>query len=306
MRERRHSSPDGLELVGYEWAPEGQPKAILQIIHGMAEHGKRYASVGEHFAAQGWLVHAHDQRGHGQSVDTRRPLGHMADDDSFQRSVEDAHRINRSLREEHPGVPVVVMGHSMGSFHTQALLYTWPEDGDAFVLSGSNGKPPFLAMLGRGVARLERRRLGHNNASALLTKLSFGDFNKGFEGRTTHDWLSRDNAEVDAYIADPACGQDMTTQVWVDLLDGLFDIARPENIGRIPKDKPLYIFAGDADPVGDKGKGIHSLASAYRRAGLGNVDVKLYPSGRHEMLNETNRDEVIDDLLRWCTETTAS
>jgi len=299
MRELTYETPDDLTLHAYEWAPEGETKGTLQIVHGMAEHALRYARVAEAFTNAGWVVHAHDQRGHGRSVDEAHPLGHLADDDSFHRAVEDAHRINASLRERH-GPKVVVMGHSMGSFHTQQLMYQHPGDAMGFVLSGSDGKPPAIAHAGKLVARVERRRHGRRGASALLTKLSFGDFNDGFEGRTDFDWLSRDPAEVDAYVADPLCGFDVSTQTWVDLLDALSRIHRPANQARIPSGKPVYLFAGEEDPVGRKGKGVRMLADEYRAAGVENVTLRLYPGARHEMLNETNRDEVVLELLAWC------
>lgn len=292
-----HRAHDGTELTTYEWAPEGEPRAALQIIHGMAEHARRYAHVAAAFNARGYVVRAHDHRGHGQSVESAAELGDMGD---WGRVVDDAHHINQELHRDHSSLPVVVFGHSMGSFMTQQLLYEHPQDASAWVLSGSNGKPPAIAAVGRVVTRLERLRLGAHRPSALLTKLSFGDFNKPFEGRTEYDWLSRDEAQVDAYVADPLCGFEVSTATWVGLLDALGAIASPANQARIPKDTPLYLMAGSEDPVGDRGAGVRRLAEAYAKAGLTDVTTQIYPGARHEVVNEINRDAVIGALVDWC------
>jgi alpha-beta hydrolase superfamily lysophospholipase len=230
----------------------------------------------------------------------------MADNDSWNRIVEDAHGVNREIARRHPGLPIIVLGHSMGSFVLQQLLFEHPGDMVAAALSGSNGKPPAKAAAGKLVARIERARVGRRNPSALLTRLSFGEYSKAFAPtRTEFDWLSRDPAEVDAYIADPLCGFPVSTQTWVDLLDALGRIASPDNVAKVPKDMPLYLFAGDRDPVGEFGKGMARLHDAYRRAGIADVRLKLYPGGRHEMFNETNRQEVMADLISWCDEIVA-
>jgi alpha-beta hydrolase superfamily lysophospholipase len=171
----------------------------------------------------------------------------------------------------------------------------------AAVLSASNGKPPAIAAVGKLMARLERMRVGRRNPSPILQSLTFGQYNKAFApARTEFDWLSRDPAEVDAYIADPLLGFAVSTQTWVDMLDALGRIANPRNVAKVPKDMPLYLFAGDRDPVGDSGKGMKNLRDAYVHAGIEDVRLQLYEDGRHEMLNETNRDEVMADFVAFC------
>ncbi len=297
---------DGADLHVSGWAIE-EPKAIVQVLHGMAEYGSRYARLAEALGAAGYTTYAHDHRGHGKSVANGVPPGHMADDDSWNRIVEDAHGVNQEVAKRHPGVPIIVLGHSMGSWVLQQLLFEYPSDMIAAALSGSNGKPPPIAALGKLVARIERMRVGKRSPSSIMQKLSFDEYNKAFApNRTEFDWLSRDPDEVAKYVADPLCGFGVSTQAWIDFLAGLDRVAKPTNVAKVPKGMPLYLFAGDRDPVGDFGKGMKNLYDAYKRAAIFDVRLKLYPDGRHEMLNETNRQEVTDDFIAWCDEIVAA
>ena len=297
---------DGANLHVSGWAIE-EPKAIVQVLHGMAEYGSRYARLAEALGAAGYTTYAHDHRGHGKSVANGVPPGHMADDDSWNRIVEDAHGVNQEIAKRHPGVPIIVLGHSMGSWVLQQLLFEHPSDMIAAALSGSNGKPPPIAALGKLVARIERMRVGKRSPSSIMQKLSFDEYNKAFApNRTEFDWLSRDPEEVDKYVADPLCGFGVSTQAWIDFLAGLDRVAKPTNVAKVPKGMPLYLFAGDRDPVGDFGKGMKNLYDAYKRAAIFDVRLKLYPDARHETLNETNRQEVTNDLIAWCNEIVAA
>jgi alpha-beta hydrolase superfamily lysophospholipase len=297
---------DGVSLHVSGWTVQS-PKAIIQVLHGMAEHSSRYARLAQSLAAAGCSTYAHDHRGHGKSIPAGMPPGHMADTDGWNRIVEDAHGVNREIARRHPGVPIIVLGHSMGSFALQQLLFEHPNDMVAAALSASNGKPPPIAVLGKVVARLERARLGRRSPSPILQRLTFGEYNKAFSpARTEFDWLSRDPDEVDKYVADPLCGFPVSTQVWIDLLSGLDRIAKPSNVAKVPKSMPLYLFAGDRDPVGDFGKGMKRLYEAYKRAAIFDVRLKLYPGARHETLNETNRAEVTKDFIGWCDEIIAA
>jgi alpha-beta hydrolase superfamily lysophospholipase len=294
-------SDDGAVIFVRRWLPEEAPRAVLQLVHGMAEHSARYAGLAAYFCERGYAVYAHDHRGHGRSVPDGGDHGDMGVDDTFERAVGDVHRVSLRIAEEQSGLPRILCGHSMGSFMLQRVLAEYPDDAVGFALSASNGKPPAIANAGRGVARLERARLGADGKSAVLKALSFDDFNKKFKpNRTDFDWLSRDDAEVDAYITDPWCGFSVTTQAWIDFLDALQGLTDDEQLARIPKEKSIYLFAGDQDPVGDMGKGVRRLADAYRAAWLTDVELKLYPGARHETLHETNKEEVGADLHAWC------
>lgn len=298
----------GVSLFVHGWLPEGRTVGVLQVIHGMAEHGARYARLAKAFTDAGFAVYAHDQRGHGRSIPRGHAPGHVADRDGFDALVADAHEINRNLANKHPGLPIVLLGHSMGSFVSQALLFTHPRDFVAAILSASNGAPPPIARAGRLVARMERMRLGALGKSPLLRALSFDDFNKKFApNRTKSDWLSRDPAEVDKYEADPLCGFDVDVQLWLDLLDALdTSVHDPENQKKVPRELPILLVAGDKDPVGDFGKGVRRLHEEYRKAGVRDLTLRLYPGGRHEILNETNRDEVTNDILSFAKQAAAN
>jgi alpha-beta hydrolase superfamily lysophospholipase len=297
---------DGATLHVSGWAVEA-PKAIVQVLHGMAEYGSRYARLAQALADAGYTTYAHDYRGHGKSVAEGTPPGHMADSDSWNRIVEDAHGVNREIAKRHPGLPLIVLGHSMGSFVLQQLLFEHPTDMVAAALSASNGKPPAIAGVAKLLARIERARAGKRKPSPVLQRLTFGEYNKAFAPtRTEFDWLSRDPDEVDKYVADPLLGFAVSTQTWLDMISALGRIANPRNVARVPKGMPLYLLAGDEDQVGDSGKGMKNLHDAYKRAAIFDVRLKLYPGGRHEMFNETNRQEVTDDLVRWCDEIVAA
>jgi len=266
----------------------------------MAEHAARYERLAEALTAAGYVVYANDHRGHGKTARTDAELGFFARSGGFRRVMRDIEQLIALEKQENPGLPVVLFGHSMGSFLAQALMIERGRDFQAVVLSGSSGKPSALASVGKVVARVERVRLGERGKSPFLDKMSFDRFNTAFKpSRTAFDWLSRDEAEVDKYIADPRCGFACAASLWVDLLDALSEISAESRQERIPKDLPVYIFAGSRDPVGENTKSLDQLLGAYRRAGLRSVTHRFYPGGRHEMLNETNRDEVTRDLIAW-------
>jgi len=287
---------DGARLLGRKWLPEGAPRAVVQIAHGLAEHSARYGRLAAALNQAGYAVYANDHRGHGPSCPPDE-LGHFADDDGWAKALADLWTFNRRIAADEPGAPIVFLGHSMGSFFGQDFV---PQHSDALagaVFSGSNGKPPAIAAAARLIARVERLRLGPRGKSALLNQMLFGDFNKPFKpARTPVDWLSRDAAEVDKYVADPLCGFPFTTALGVDLLDALPRLARPENLGRIRKDLPIYVFSGEKDPVGAN---LKSLIDAFKALGFSRLTTRIYPGARHETLNETNRDEVTRDLIAW-------
>jgi alpha-beta hydrolase superfamily lysophospholipase len=291
-------STDGAPIAAYLWAPE-RPRGLVQIVHGLAEHARRYDWVAERLVEAGWAVVAHDQRGHGRTARRDDDLGHYADRGGFAAIVEDVRRVRDLGRERAPGVPVVLLGHSGGSFVSLRDQVDVPGTVDALVLSGSNRTGGALVRGGVWVARLERLRQGPRGRSALVERLSFGSFNDDFApARTAFDWLSRDAAQVDRYVDDPRCGFRCTNQLWIDLLETLIDLGRPSRLSRLPADLPVYLLAGDRDPVA-KGEGVRRLAAQLGRAGVRDVTTKLYPDGRHESFNEINRGEVVADLLGW-------
>lgn len=305
MQETRFSIPsdDGIELQVFRWSPpEGvEVRGVLQVSHGLAEHAARYRRFAEAATARGLVVYADDHRGHGATARTDAEVGVFAARDGWRKLIDDLGRVTERAVSEHPGLPVVFLGHSMGSFTAQQVAFERGGDFAGVILSASiSGRSNPLAPIGRVVARLERLRIGAGTPSTLLDAMSFGNFNRAFKpARTPFDWLSRDPAEVDAYIADPRCGFKLSAQGWIDLLDALWKLADPANQARVPKDLPIYLIAGEADPVVGGLKFFERLVEEYNRAGLRRFTWKVYPGARHELLNETNRDEVTRDLLDW-------
>lgn len=291
------TAEDGTSIHVHRFLPDGGARAVVQIAHGMAEHGARYARFAEALTGAGYAVYADDHRGHGETATTPEELGHFADTRGWERVLGDLRALSRHARDEQKGKKLVFFGHSMGSFFGQSLLQHDARLFDAMILSGTNAPGSFLERIGASLARLERLRGGVRGRSAVLEFASFGQYNDAFKPvRTKYDWLSRDPVEVDAYIADPRCGFRCTNQLWVDLLGGLHAIAT-SGFGAVPKEFPVHLLAGDRDPVGRAGAGVREVHERLASAGLTRTTMKLYPEGRHEMLNETNRDEVTADVL---------
>src|SRR5215831_8781459 len=230
----RFQADDGKSLFVHRFSPDDGPKAIVAISHGMAEHSARYARFAEALTAARYVVYAHDHRGHGQTAAGPEELGSFGPG-GYPRVVKDLGQILDEARAKHPGLPVFLFGHSMGSYVAQTYLIESGSTLRAAILSGSSGKPSLVASAGRYVARLERARLGGTGKSKLLGDLSFGSFNKSFgKTRTAFDWLSRDPAEVDKYVADPLCGFTVSIDLWIAVLDAISDNADPERQKRVP------------------------------------------------------------------------
>ncbi len=287
---------DGQSLLARRWLPEGSPRAVVQIAHGLAEHSARYARLAAALNAAGYAVYASDLRGHGPKA-AAADLGHFADEGGWGKVVGDLWAMNRLIAREEPGLSIIFLGHSTGSWLGQQFVSEHSDALAGVVYSGSNGAPPPIAAAGRLVARAERLRQGKRGKSKLVNSLMFDGLNKPFApARTRSDWLSRDPAEVDAYVADPLCGFDVTNQLAIDLLDALPGLVTPERLARIRKDLPIYVFSGERDPVGAN---IQGLIEALKSAGFTRLTTRIYPDARHETLNETNRDEVTRDLIDW-------
>lgn len=300
MADFRVTGTDGLQVYVYQWLPEGDVVGVVQIAHGMAEHAARYERFAKELNKHGIAVYANDHRGHGKSIPEGQTPGHMADQEGWQKAVTDLGLITQQIKENHPEKPVVLMGHSMGSFLTQDYMAQYGQYIDGAALSATNGPPGTLGKLAQLVSRIEKLRNGNTGHSTLLANMSFKAFNKTFApNRTEFDWLSRDEAEVDKYVADPLCGFDCSVATWIGLLDALTRISRDDALSQMDKYKPIYVFSGTEDPVGEKTKGVKRLLKAYQKHGFANVIHKFYESGRHELLNETNREEVTSDFIDW-------
>ncbi len=292
-------SDDGAEIHGYRWTPIDSPRGVVHIVHGLAEHAARYSATANFLAAAGYLVYAHDHRGHGLTAGSPDRCGNLAEIDGWNRAVRDIVLLLEDERRENPRLPLVLLAHSMGSFMAQQVMYQHSGLLDGCALSGSRGKADLRVHFIRTLAMIEKRRIG-NKRSWFLQNFSLRAANREFRPvRTDFDWLSRDPAVVDRFIADPYCGWAGPPQLWLDLTYGIIQMGRQDNQRHIPKDLPVYIFGGTRDPVSDGCKGLRQLIEAYRRMGLTRIQFKFYPEARHETLNEINREEVLTDLLHW-------
>lgn len=304
MQERplEHETNDRVTLRGHVWLPDDETaiRGVVHIVHGMSEHGGRYRRLAEQLTGAGYGVYAPDTRGHGLTAGTEDNLGHLADMDGWALVVSDVLEINHRIHHRHPDLPIILLGHSMGSFISQHYITLYGQTVQGVALSATDFSSGQLRRLALLIARWEVRHHGPHHRSTLMNALSFSSFNRPFRpNRTAFDWLSRDDTEVDRYIADPYCGFLCSAQTWEDMFIGLERIHSQHTRRRIPSDLPIYLLAGDKDPVGKFGKGPRRLYAAYLKAGIQDVTLKLYNCARHEPFNETNRDEITQDLITW-------
>ena len=268
----------------------------------MSEHGRRYAHLAAALNDAGFVVWAHDHRGHGDNPTPPAGLGHFADADGWSRVVDDAWSVSDALRGAWPAVPLALVAHSMGSFVAQALLPRYGEAYRAVVLTGTDGPPGLDVTLVKSLAVTQRLLLGGRAPGRWVSGAVFGRYNRQFAPtRTDFDWLSRDERNVDAYISDPLCGVPLTAQSWLDFLNGRFTLTTDEQLSRIPKDLPIRLMAGSLDPVGRNGAGVRQLGDAYRNAGLRHVSTAFYDDARHELFHESNRQDIFTELVGWLT-----
>ncbi len=291
---------DGRKILVDYWPPDdhGHPGAIVQILHGLGEHPARYHRFAVECRKHGYAVVAHNHRGHGENC-AEHELGHFADSRGWDLVISDIVVVQEEIERRQPDLPIVLLGHSMGSFIAQAFLMRNPQNAAALILSGSSLPARRQLIPGHWIARFLAWRHGPREKSVLLNQMGFASFNKRFApNRTEFDWLSRDESEVDRYVADPLCGADSSNRLWTDLTGAMLKIRKRRSIRKIPLEMPVLITGGEKDPVGGRGA-MNRLADAYRRTGHTNVTLKVYANGRHEMMNEINRDEFMADVLRW-------
>lgn len=294
-------SSDGLHLVSAVWwRPQGTPRGVVQLVHGISEYMGRYDSFARFLAGQGFAVVGHDHLGHGKTARDASEYGWFGDKDGWKYVLEDTHALFLRASEAYPDLPYFLMGHSMGSFVVRGYLIFWPGTVTGAILSGTGQEPPLTVAAGRLLSALLTRVSGPRAHSKLLNALSMGAYNKQFKpNRTGADWISRDTAVVDTYCADPLCRFLPTVSMFHDMMVGLQLLAKRENLRRMATDTPVLFFSGDRDPVGASGKGVKKVAGWFRKAGVKDITLKLYPEGRHEMLNELNREQVYQDILDW-------
>ena len=297
MKTLSATSSDGRNILVYQWL-SNDARANIHLMHGMAEHISRYNDFADYLSQQGYNVYAHNHRGHGPN----EIAGHYADDEGWNKIIKDIVDVQDQCIE-HQNLPLVLFGHSMGSFIAQGYAIRHSDRLAGLILSGSNYQAPFIYHAGRIVAKIEKKRLGVDKPSNVMDTLSFSSFNNHFKpARTDFDWLSRDEEQVDQYIGDDGCGFPCSGETWTQLFNGLIEISNTNNLRKIKPKLPIYLFGGDKDPVGRMGKGLPALAKQLMKSGHDNVTVQLYKDGRHEMLNETNRAQVFSEVTSWLSQ----
>ncbi len=290
---------DGEKIFYYHWKV-AKPKAVVQIAHGVGEHAGRYRPIATLLQNQGYEVYANDHRIHGQSVRSKELLGVYEGANYFEDAVDDMHELTKIIKDRHPEKKLVLFGHSMGSLLSREYVTRYGSDLHALALSGTASFMRGLGTIGLVGANMTKFFKGGKRSSATLKSMFFTEFNKKFKpNRTKVDWISRDEQQVDLFESDPLRIEDFSTSVFIDILKGSKKINQKPTFEATPKDLPIYIFSGDKDPVGEMGTGVKKVAKGYQKAGVHDLTLKIYEGGRHEMLNEINKEEVESDFINW-------
>lgn len=285
-----------------KWAPEGEPRAVLQIVHGIAEFIERYDTFANYLSERGIVVVAEDHMGHGQSINGDGVQGYFHG--GWFNAVADTYQLLSQTKSEYPELPYILFGHSMGSFMARTILCKYPDSGiAAAIICGTGWQPAFALPVLIKLIEAMNKKAGETAPNQKLNDMIFGSYNSKVEHRrTTHDWLTRDDEIVDAYIAHPLCGFVPSGGLMRDMMQGIYYIEQRDNLAKMRKDLPVFFIAGGDDPVGSYGKGIHQAANAFRKAGMTDVSVRIYPLCRHEILNEINKEEIFEDIIQWIGE----
>lgn len=281
------------------WTPEGQPRAVVQILHGIAEFVDRYDDFASFLTKHGIAVVGEDHMGHGQSINGEGIQGYFHG--GWFTAIEDAMQLMRDTMAQFSGVPYILFGHSMGSFMARTILCKYPASGiHAAIICGTGWQPSFALPALIKVVEGVCKKTGETNPNETLQGMVFGSYNKKVEHpRTEFDWLTRDAKIVDAYIAHPLCGFTASCGLLREMMKGISYIQQKNNLAAMEKNLPVFFIAGGDDPVGSYGKGVQKCADAFVSAGMSDVKTKIYPLGRHEILNEINKEEVYEDVLHW-------
>lgn len=293
-------SPTGATLSVRTMAPAGLPRAVVQINHGMAEHCARYDRFARFLSRRGYATIAHDHRGHGLTTAPDAGLGIFGARDGWRKVIGDVSHVSRHVRTLHPGVPVVTFGHSMGAMIALDFCTSRPGESDAAAIWNASFDTPAALHILVALLKGERFFKGSDTPSRLAIMATFEDWNRKFRpNRTGFDWLSRDTAEVDAYVADPLCGFPVSTGAWLDVVAAIRRAGSTEALAGLRKDMPFHLCAGAMDPSTSGGSAIRRLAQRMRSAGMTDVTETVFDGARHEGLNETNRDDIMNAFADW-------
>ncbi len=296
-----YSSRDGKTRIhAVRHMPDKKPVAVLQIAHGMVEFIDRYDGFAEYLSSQGIIVTGNDHLGHGNSVISPQKYGYFAEEEGNWAVLADMRTLTRMTKEEFPGLPYFLLGHSMGSFYVRQYLCQFGEELDGAIIMGTGDQPYALVKSGMALTRMMAVKKGWEYRSTTVDDLAFGGYNKKFEpARTKYDWLTRDEAVVDAYCADERCGFIFTLNAYYNMFLGISRLHDRRFLAKMPRSLPVLFVSGEEDPVGDFGRGVIRVARSFRQLGMEHVTLKLYPGARHEILNELNRKDVYRDICYW-------
>ncbi len=295
------SKKDSLDIHVYKFEPVYiNPIGVVQISHGMAETAIRYEYFAKQLTKHGYIVYINDHRGHGITARTPDKVGYLSEKDGFLYLVDDMNTLSEIIKKENPNLPLFLLGHSLGSFASQMYIMKYADNIDGLILSGSGSKSRLILKIGEKIVAFKTKKHGILYKSKIINNLFFLNNNKKIKSpRTNFDWLTRDEEEVDKYINDPFCGVLFPCGFFYDLIKGLQAIKDKSCLKRIPIDLPIYILSGSKDPISRNGKEVIKLKKQYIELGIKDVTCTLYDGGRHEMLNEINKDEVIEGIIKW-------
>ncbi|RCW67032.1 alpha-beta hydrolase superfamily lysophospholipase [Saliterribacillus persicus] len=295
---------DNTNIFIKTWMPKNQsPQAIVQLSHGMVEHISRYNAFAQFLADHGFLVIGNDHRGHGQTGEQNQSLGYFTKSEDIDTLVEDLNEVTTYINRKFPTLPVYLLGHSMGSFLARRYLQKRPAYLDGVILSGSGFQSPYILSSAKKLARFLIRKNDEKQKGEILNRLTFLGYNKKIKNNSTvFDWLTRDPTIIEEYLKDDYCGFTPTNQFFFVLYDGIEKVQQSNTHNEVAQDLPILLISGEEDPVGNYGKGLKKLMEFYVSEGFENLNLHLYPNGRHEILNEINRHEVFQDVLDWLTD----
>jgi alpha-beta hydrolase superfamily lysophospholipase len=300
--EFRYTSQDGESIYAIKWRPEQthQLKGVVQIVHGMAEHVGRYERFAEALCEAGFIVVGNDHRGHGRTTRNRENPIFFHEENGWQKVIEDIRQLNQIVSEENFNLPIFLFGHSMGSFLTKGYIQTYGAGLSGVILSGTGYMSKWTSPLPIWLARRDVRKYGEKQISQTLAPIISKLYNRSFQPiRTESDWLTRDPKEVDKFKEDPLSGTPLSAGFYRDMMEGMAQMDDPNRVAQIPKYLPILLIGGDKDPVGSFGKAMKKTKKVYEKQEMQDVEMKLYEGARHELLNETIRDQVTEDLIEW-------
>ena len=296
-----YESADGKTKIHVvKWLPEGEVKGIMQIAHGVTEHILRYEEIAEYLTQRGIVVVGNDHLGHGLSISDESKRMYFGPEGSWDWVVEDIKTCMELIKKDYPGKPYYLLGFSLGSFVVRTYLIKYPEILNGAIIVGTGQTPHLAIVMAKYMANKEARKFGEDNTTPTIRKLTFETYNNKFKpNRTDYDWLCSSEKGLDEYIKDPLRGENMSSGLFREMLSGMDFTAKQENIDKINKDIPILFLSGVDDPVGEQGKGVKRAYNSFKKSGIKNVDIKVYPNLRHDILHEDCRKQIFEDIYNW-------